>query len=350
MTDRAKVAAAIHAHLCVCPKHGYTQGGGRWGTSYNPCEVVIEGRSYYVNGGDRDCSSSVSDAWRKALEPTSYKGILGVDANTGATWTGNEKQAFLASGLFDWHPMGDGYIAQTGDVYLRHNWYNSTGHTAMCQSATPDLLSEFVHNEFGTSMGGQVGDQTGGESRICGYYNFPWDGILAYNHKADSKPLPDALKGYIDLDPNAWYIPYIEKVVKAGIMSGTDSKHFKPNDVCTRAQCIVTLARKLGWKTDDVLPFKDIASWYTAAIVEAFNRGVASKAEYFRPDSAAKREDFATFMWRAKGKPDAKPCEEASDYAKTAMGWAIERGIITGKPRPKEALTRAEAAAMLSRL
>ena len=97
-----------------------------------------------------------------------------------ATYTGNMRSVFTASGLFDWHPMGDGYVAQRGDVYL-----NETSHTAMCTSAVPDMLAEFSINEFGGIVGGQVGDQTGSESHVRSYYDFPWDGILAYNHGAD---------------------------------------------------------------------------------------------------------------------------------------------------------------------
>lgn len=175
------VAAALHAHLCTCPKHGYTQGEGRNGNKGYTCKVEAEGRDYYLWGGDRDCSSSVSECWQTALLGTAYEGAL-----DGASWTGNIREVFTRSGLFDWHPMGDGYIAQTGDLYLRHNYATSKGHVAMCQSAVPDMLSEFIVSENGTIYGAE-GDQTGWESRIVPYYNDRWNGILAYNHKADSE-------------------------------------------------------------------------------------------------------------------------------------------------------------------
>lgn len=171
------IAAALHAHLCTCPKHGYSQGSARYGNHSYTCAVDVGGDTYYLWGGDRDCSSSICDVWQTALKGTPYEGRL--DA---ATWTGNMRGVFVASGLFEWHPMGDGYIAQTGDIYL-----NEQKHTAMCQSAVPDMLSEFYINEYGGIIGGQEGDQTGRESRIVPYYGFPWDGILAYNHKADTE-------------------------------------------------------------------------------------------------------------------------------------------------------------------
>lgn len=178
--DRANVAATFHARQCDDPRFGYTQGGGRWGGS----EVEwweAGGVSAPFAVGDRDCSSSVIDCWREALRGTPYE-----DSLDAATYTGNMRPVFVGSGLFDWHPMGDGYVAQRGDVYL-----NEASHTAMCQSAVPDMLSEFSINENGGIIGGKVGDQTGAESRIAPYYSFPWDGILAYNGKADEMAITD---------------------------------------------------------------------------------------------------------------------------------------------------------------
>lgn len=172
----ANVAATLMEHLVDDPAHGYTQGGGRWGSGGYEV-VTVEGTGYAIALGDRDCSSAVIDCWRTALLGTDWQGAL--DA---ATYTGNMKSVFTASGLFTWHPMGDGYIAQRGDIYL-----NEASHTAMCISSDPDMLAEFSINELGTITGGQVGDQTGRESRVAGYYDFPWDGILAYNGAADAQ-------------------------------------------------------------------------------------------------------------------------------------------------------------------
>ena len=68
--------------------------------------------------------------------------------------------------------MSDGYIAQAWDVYL-----NEANHTAMCTSAVPDMLAEFSVSETG-GIDGVEGDQTGYESYIHSYYDYPWDGIL----------------------------------------------------------------------------------------------------------------------------------------------------------------------------
>ena len=186
MVKRNEVAAAIHRHMCECPKHGYTQGGARWGQGPNgPCYVEVYGRTYEIPGNDFDCSSSVKKAWEIALQGSPYEGVLGYngydkDGNWQSWYTGNEVWLFTSSGLFTWEPTS--FIAETGDLYL-----NEASHVAMCQTQVPDVLSEFSINEFGDITGGQIGDQTGGESRLAPYYDFPWNGILHYNGLADEE-------------------------------------------------------------------------------------------------------------------------------------------------------------------
>ena len=172
MTDRAKVAAHFHRMQCEDDRFGYTQGSGRWGSGPTE-EWEYEGVKGMFVVGDRDCSSSVIDCWQEALRGSEYEGAL-----ADATYTGNMREVFVGSGLFEWKPMS--FTAQTGDVYL-----NESQHTAMCQSAVPDVLSEFYINEHGEIIGGEVGKQAYWEAMVRNYYDFPWDGILHYNGKAD---------------------------------------------------------------------------------------------------------------------------------------------------------------------
>lgn len=165
MTAINEVAAQLMEHMCKCSSHGYTQGN-RWGDG-GVETVMIDGKGYRIATGDRDCSSAVISAYKAALVGTKYEGLL-----DGATYTGNMRRVFVNSGLFEWKPMS--YIAQRGDIYL-----NEGCHTAMCTNPNPDTLAEFCISENGTIYG-KVGDQTGRESYIHGYYNYPWNGILRW--------------------------------------------------------------------------------------------------------------------------------------------------------------------------
>lgn len=199
MANLANVAAILHAHLCEHDWHGYTWDA-RWGDGEGYCYVEAEGRTYALAQGDRDCSSSVIDCWQRALEGTPYEGKL-----NGATYTGNMRSVFVNSGLFSWKPMS--FTAQRGDIYL-----NEANHTAMCQSPNPDTLSEFCINEFGGVYGGRTGDQTGGESRIAAYYDYPWNGILHYEGgNMDSKPAPQPKEEVSSNVPMPRYRAYIKE-------------------------------------------------------------------------------------------------------------------------------------------
>lgn len=180
MTSRANIAATNMEHLCNCNKHGYSQSE-RWGNSNKgTCSVKCEDHTSTFYIGDRDCSSAVIDSWQEALIGTKYEGKL-----KDATYTGNMKNVFINSGLFEWKPMS--FNAVRGDIYL-----NEIHHTAMCLDGgndgiyKADTLGEFAISETG-GIYGQSGDQTGTESYIHGYYSYPWDGILHYNGKADVK-------------------------------------------------------------------------------------------------------------------------------------------------------------------
>lgn len=151
--------------------HGYTWGN-RWGDSGYE-DVWINGRKFTIREHDRDCSSGVISAW-EAVDP----GCTG-----GATYTGNMVRCFTSTGKWVKKPMS--FLAEPGDVYL-----NETDHTAMCYTQEPDVLCEFCINENGEVYGGKPGDQTGRESRIASYYDFPWDCILHYVGEGviDDKP------------------------------------------------------------------------------------------------------------------------------------------------------------------
>ena len=173
MTSCAETASQVMEHLCNCSSHGYSQYS-RWGDGGKET-ITANGFKFTIATGDRDCSSAVINSWRLALIGTAYEGKL-----DGATYTGNMRSVFTKSGLFEvWDTNSTS--AQRGDIYL-----NDACHTAMCISGSnPDTLGEFSLSERGT-IDGAEGDQTGWESHITNYYNYPWNCTLHYNGKADN--------------------------------------------------------------------------------------------------------------------------------------------------------------------
>ena len=97
---------------------------------------------------------------------------------------------------------------------------------------------------------------------------------------------------------------------------------------------------------------------YVCAVTEqGLMNGVGG--DCFDPEGTLNRAMLATVLWRASGSPgstqslaafpDAGTC---SDWASTALAWAVERGILNGmdgRLAPGGTATRAQAAAMLTR-
>ena len=221
---RNLVAAELMRHLCEHDWHGYTQGDGRWGDGEGMCAVDVDGQTYYVSQGDRDCSSAVISCWQAA----------GVDVQ--ATYTGDMLQGFLATGLFEKQPLS--FTAQPGDIYL-----NYADHTAMCISTEPDLLGEFCINELGTTTGGAVGDQTGYEAYIHAYYDFPWNCILHYIGESED-----------DLRPaDVWEYNYQDSAPGGNMYNCAVSTNNKVNEIAAKIDALTLGGVDVGKLADAIV-------------------------------------------------------------------------------------------------
>jgi len=209
--DCANVAATLHALMCDDDAHfGYSWDPRYGGDIVGSAVVIIGGYEYEIPYGSWDCSSSITWCWRQALRYTPFEGAL-----DGATYTGNMRSVFKASGLFEvWDTQSTSAVR--GDVYL-----NDATHTAMCQDGGSDgvygydALSEFCINENGQVYSGKPGDQTGREAYVHGFYG-TWECTLHYNHKADtltdqevvpSTPSAGDIRYRVSSDPTGrnWY-------------------------------------------------------------------------------------------------------------------------------------------------
>ena len=175
---------------------------------------------------------------------------------------------------------------------------------------------------------------------------------------------------YSDVIQTEWYVPYVDYVVEHGLMAGTSNTSFAPNSGVTRAQYVQVLyalaEKPAGAKSAG---FTDVESgkWYTDAVNWAAAVGVTGgmTKTTFVPNVAVTREQAATFF---KAFADRVLEENTSDvadlsvytdankvsnYAKTTVAWAVNRGLINsavvGKKvlSPQGEVTRAQLATML---
>lgn len=277
MANLANVAAQIHANMCNDEGFGYSWGE-RYGTEADPVYYDIDGQTYGpIYRGDYDCSSSVITAWQTALQHTPFAGAL-----DGATYTGNMRDVFVNSGLFDiWDTSSTSAVR--GDVYL-----NDEAHTAMCQDGGLgdgpygyDCLSEFSINENGGVYGGQRGDQTGWESHIQGFYEYPWWCTLHYNGKADNtEPAPEPA-------PEPEPTPVPEKYPLVGIDIASWQEGIVPS--ATESDFVIikvtggTHYENPFWRqwADDVINSGKRLAFYHYAVESEDNPNARAEAEFF---------------------------------------------------------------------
>jgi hypothetical protein len=110
---------------------------------------------------------------------------------------------------------------------------------------------------------------------------------------------------FTDLDPNAWYVGYIQKAYANNLISGYMDNTFKPNQPITRAEALKVILLGAG-KTiinEDNLEFQDIASsaWYYNYISTAVKLGIIdgytiNGQKFFKPDSPITRAEVTKLL------------------------------------------------------
>lgn len=181
----------------------------------------------------------------------------------------------------------------------------------------------------------------------------------------------DPLEKFTDLKAGAWYMDAVKYMVEKGYMKGTSNYNFSPDRQLTRAEFVQVLYQVFNGKpTSASNPFTDVKSgaWYYNAVLWAYTNGITSgtSATTFAPNDKVTREQVAQFLYNAYGAgasagdkissfPDGG---KTSKWAKNAMNWAIQKGIISGKKQkdgtllldPQGLATRAELASIMYRI
>lgn len=162
----------------------------------------------------------------------------------------------------------------------------------------------------------------------------------------------------------AWYHEAVDYTVANGLMKGLSADTFEPNGTMTRAMMVTVLYRMAGSpevKGDSTFTDVKAGQWYSDAIAWAQDTGIVLGVlnDKFAPDDYVTREQIATILWRYAGKPAAeskfdgfKDADKISGYAKEAMAWAVNEGILNGDGgnlKPTANATRAEFACIVMR-
>ena len=174
---------------------------------------------------------------------------------------------------------------------------------------------------------------------------------------------------FTDVSEKDWFYGDVMFVYENGLMLGTSKTLFSPHGTATRGMMATILWRMEGSpapKGKNSFTDVEAGKWYADAITWTAENGIFAGygKDKFGPDDPITREQLAAIFYRyadykgydltVKGNLDKfKDADKITDYAKTAMQWAVGSGLVKGKSGnlldSQGTATRAEIAAMLHR-
>ena len=177
---------------------------------------------------------------------------------------------------------------------------------------------------------------------------------------------------FTDVPEGAWYADAAAYVYEHGLMAGTSATAFSPDATTSRSMIATILWRMAGSPVVNyAMDYTDVAQgqWYSEAIRWAASEGIVGGYGngLFGTNDPITREQFAVMLYRFAQEQgyDVSIGEntnilsytdvaDLSEYAISAMQWAVGAGIINGTGdgstlSPQGQATRAQAAVMLMR-
>lgn len=155
-------------------------------------------------------------------------------------------------------------------------------------------------------------------------------------------------KYFDDVQDGHWAKNAVDFATSRELFNGVSNTQFAPNAPTTRGQLMAVLARLDDADTTGDAMQKGM-DW-------AMQKGISDGSN---PEQTMTRQQLATMLWRYAGMPQSDAAMEYSDseaiadYAKTAMNWAVENGILTGYAdgslKPHATASRAHVVVMVER-
>ena len=173
------------------------------------------------------------------------------------------------------------------------------------------------------------------------------------------------MAAFSDTELGAWYHDGVHYCLENILMVGTGKTTFEPDAVTTRGMIVTILWRLEGSPiVDHPMDYDDVKleDWYGKAVRWADSAGVVTGygSGKFGPNDPITREQMAAMLWRYAGSPNVDGSlssfvdgAQASDWAQSAMIWAVDQELITGVGHNQlescGQATRAQAATLLMR-
>ena len=399
--SHAKAAAGTEITLTATPQIGYHFKG--WQVE-SPAGLVITNNKFTMPDGNVD----VKAIFEKDAPPAPTEFIVTFDGNggtpsVGSMTTTDRKLTSLPSAsrsgsysFYGWYTEKSGGIKITTDTVFHANatvyahWtytgggggdYNPpvTYYTLRFEtgggSDIPSVqgtyntyidLTKYVPTWRGHAFIGWYSERslTNKVSGVC----LTKDMTVYAGWRMDENP-GTGVNPFTDISEKDWFYGDVMFVYENGLMLGTSKTLFSPHGTAMRGMMATILWRMEGSpvpKGKNSFTDVEAGKWYADAITWTTENGIFAGygKDKFCPDDPITREQLAAIFYRyadykgydltVKGDLDKfKDADKITDYAKTAMQWAVGSGLVNGKSGnlldPQGTATRAEIAAMLHR-
>ena len=166
-----------------------------------------------------------------------------------------------------------------------------------------------------------------------------------------------------------WAAGSVDQLYEKGIVGGIDGA-FQPQDAIWRGDLLLLIFRALALEPaaeTAETPFRDVpaGSPYAAAVTAAWEMGIVTGEDgLFRPYDSITREEAFTLLHRAALAVGAQELDaggslvmfsdslQLEPYARNATANLVREGLVQGDGllRPKDGISRAEAAVLVCRL
>ena len=295
MADKTSAAAGTVVTLTATPKSGYTFKEWQVVTS----NVTIKDNKFTMPAGNVEVKAIFEKNATPPPAPTEYSVKVSTDGNGTA--------------------MADKTSAAVGTVVTLTATPKSGYHFKQWQVVTGGVTIK--DNKFTMPVGNVE--------------------IKAIFEKDATPPPAPGVNPFVDVPSGVYYEEAVLWAVDKGITKGTDTTHFSPNGICTRAQAVTFLWRAAGSPAakSGAMPFTDVkaGSYYETAVLWAVENGITkgTTATTFSPEQNCSRAQIVTFLWRSEKSPAAGTVNpfndvKASAYYADAVLWAVKEDVTKG--------------------
>lgn len=177
------------------------------------------------------------------------------------------------------------------------------------------------------------------------------------------------IPSFDDVSPRDWFSLWVDLAYNLSLMQGVGENRFGPDQTLTAAEALKLAAFMESQATGDTFHLQPVTGtpWYKSSVTYCEASGVINAGEFTNLERPVTRAEMAYIFSRTtlgRSIPEinslsrvkaAVPDVRTGDYAANAIFGLYAKGILTGSDgdltfRPNDSLTRAEAAAIVSRM